>query len=129
MARARIGHELAATSLSLTRRELRRAGTTAYYSALLTRRIIRISQEALPEGPGFEDQMSVLFRGSEAPRANVVKASAPVALLEQSADAARLKSQLAIQAMAWFWTRVPSSNSAPSRIPSLWWHCGSPAQL
>ncbi len=105
MARARVARDIAATGVALTERDLRRAVTTAYYRALLTRRIVRIVQDALAESQSFEKRAGLLFQGGEAARADVVKASAQVAFLQQARNAADLEAKLANQELASFWTR------------------------
>ena len=105
LARARVAGDLAGTSLALTERDLKRAVTTAYYRALLTRRIARIVQEALAESQSFEKRTKLLFGGGEAAQADVVKASAQTAFLEQALNAAELEATLASQELASFWTR------------------------
>lgn len=105
MARARVGRDIAATGVALTERDLGRAVTTAYYRALLTRRIVRTVEDALAESQGFEKRAGLLFQGGEAARADVVKASAQVAFLQQARNAADLEAKLANQELASFWTR------------------------
>lgn len=105
MTRARVTQEIAATSVALTLRDLKRAVTTAYYRALLTRRIVRIIGEALAESQSFEKRTRLLFQGGEAAQADVVKASAQVAFLQQTLNAAELEAKLANQELASFWTR------------------------
>ena len=105
MSRARISQELAATGISLTQRDLKRAVTASYYRALLTRRNVRIVQEALSEGQSFEKRTRLLFEGGEAARADVVKASAQAAFLQQALNAVQLDDKLAGQELASFWTR------------------------
>jgi outer membrane protein TolC len=105
MARARVAQDITATSVALTERDLRRAVTTAYYRALLTRRIVRIIEDALAESQSFEKRTRLLFQGGEAAQADVVKASAQVAFLQQAFNAAELEATLANQELASFWTR------------------------
>jgi len=105
MTRARAGQETAATSVALTQRDLRRAVTSAYYRALLTRRLVRVIDEALAESQSFEQRARLLFQGGEAAQADVVKASAQVAFLQQARNAAELEAKLANQELASFWTR------------------------
>jgi outer membrane protein TolC len=105
MARARVSQEIAAASVALTQRDLRRAVTGAYYRALLTRRIVRIIEDALKESRSFENRAKLLFQGGEAAQADVVKASAQVAFLQQAIHAAQLEADLAKQELASFWTR------------------------
>ncbi|MBI3473157.1 MAG: TolC family protein [Candidatus Solibacter usitatus] len=105
MARARVAQEITATSVALTARDLRRAVTTAYYRALLTRRIVRIIEAALAESLSFEHRTKLLFQGGEAAQADVVKASAQAAFLQQALNAAGLEASLANQELASFWTR------------------------
>ncbi|MCX6622809.1 MAG: TolC family protein [Acidobacteria bacterium] len=105
MARAHVARDLATTGVAITGRDLRRAVTTAYYRALLTRRIVRIIEETLAESRSFENRSKLLFQGGEAAQADVVKASAQAAFLEQAVNAARLEATLANQELASFWTR------------------------
>jgi outer membrane protein TolC len=105
MARARVAQEIAATGVALTQRDLRRAVTSAYYRALLTRRIVRIIEDALKESRSFENRAKLLFQNGEAAQADVVKASAQVAFLQQAINAAELEADLAKQELASFWTR------------------------
>ncbi len=105
MSRARISQELAATGIVLTQRDLKRAVTASYYQALLTRRIVRILQDALAEGQSFEKRTRLRFEGGEAAQADVIKASAQAAFLQQAVSAAQLEEKLAHQELASFWTR------------------------
>lgn len=105
MTRARVAQEIAATSVAVTQRDLRRAVTTAYYRALLTRRIVRIIEDALTESRSFESRTKLLFQSGEAAQADLVKASAQVAFLQQAVNAAELEADLAKQELASFWTR------------------------
>lgn len=105
MARARATQEIATTSVALTQRDLRRAVTFAYYRALLTRRIVRIIDDALAGSRSFQHLARLLFQGGEAAQADVVKASAQVAFLQQAVNAAELEARLASQELASFWTR------------------------
>lgn len=105
MTRARVAQEIAATSVALTQRDLRRAVTTAYYRTLLTRNLVRIIEDALIESRSFEGRTRLLFQNGEAAQADLVKASAQVAALEQAVNAAMLECDLAKQELASFWTR------------------------
>jgi outer membrane protein len=105
MTRARVAEQIAATSVALTRRDLRRAVTSAYYRALLTRRLVGIIEDALLESRRFEARTKLLYQNGEAAKADVVKASAQVASLEQAVNAAGLEADLAKQELASFWTR------------------------
>jgi outer membrane protein TolC len=105
MTLARSAQQAAATSVALTQRDLRRAVTAAYYRALLTRRIVRILEAALKESQSFETRTRLLYQNGEAAQADVVKASAQVASLEQAVNSATLDSELARQELASFWTR------------------------
>ncbi len=105
MTRARVAQEIAATSVALTQRDLRRAVTTAYYRTLLTRHLVRIIEDALTESRSFEGRTRLLFQNGEAAQADLVKASAQVAALEQAVNAAMLECDLAGQELASFWTR------------------------
>ncbi len=103
--RARIGQEIATTSVALTQRDLRRAVTAAYYRAVLTRRLVQTVEDALAESTSFEQRTKLLVQGGEAAQADLTKASAQVAFLQQSLNAAQLEATLASQELASFWTR------------------------
>ena len=105
MARARVAQDISAAGLALTQRDLRRAVALAYYRALLTRRIVRIVEDTLAESQSFEKRSKLLFEGGEAAQADVVKASAQVAFLQQARNAADMDAKLANQELASFWTR------------------------
>jgi outer membrane protein len=109
MSRARVSQQIAGTSLALAQRDLRRAVTVAHYRTLLTRRIVRITREALAESQSFEKRTKLLFDGGEAARADVVKASAQSASLQQALTAVELEAELANQDLAAFWTRDVSA--------------------
>lgn len=63
LARARVAGDLAGTSLALTERDLKRAVTTSYYRALLTRRIARIVQGRPGREPEFRETHETALRG------------------------------------------------------------------
>jgi outer membrane protein TolC len=62
-------------------------------------------EESLQESQSFETRTRLLYQNGEAAQADVVKASAQVATLEQAVNAARLESELASQELVSFWTR------------------------
>jgi outer membrane protein TolC len=105
MARARVAQEMANTSVAITQRDLRRAVTTAYYRALLTQRIVKITEDALAESRSFENRTRLLFQAGESAQADVVKAAAQAAFLQQAFNTAGLEAKLANQELASFWTR------------------------
>ena len=104
LARARADQDGAAAGLRINQRELRRAVTAGYYRLLLARRLIGVSDDALAEARSFEKRTQLLFDNGEAAQADVVKAKAQVAFLDQALNAARLESDLANHALAAFWT-------------------------
>jgi outer membrane protein len=105
LARARVGQEVATASVALAQRDLRRAVTSAYYRAVLTRRLVRSAEDALAESRTFAERTRLLVEGGEAARADLIKAAAQVAFLDQSLNAAELEAALAAQELASFWTR------------------------
>jgi outer membrane protein len=105
MSKARISGEIADANLALSQRDLRRAVTASYYQALLTQRIVQIAQDALAEAQSFERRAQLLFKAGEAAQADVIKASAQTAALQQALSAAQLDGKLAQQDLASFWTR------------------------
>lgn len=104
-ARARAGQQVAAASLAIAERDLKRAVASAYYRLLLARHVRDAIRTSLEESQAFERRAKLLFDGGEAARADVVKASAQVAFLRQSLSTAELAAQLANQDLAAYWTR------------------------
>ncbi|MEP7271945.1 MAG: TolC family protein, partial [Acidobacteriota bacterium] len=103
--RARADQDVARISVEIARRDLRRSIAIAYYRVLLTRHLVGVIGQALTESRSFEERTRLLLAGGEAARADVVKASAQVAFLEQAVEAAELEAQLANQELASFWTK------------------------
>ncbi len=105
LSRARANRDAASVGFSISRRDLRRAVSTAFYRLLLTRRIAQTLTDALAESRTFERRTQLLFEGGEAAQADVVKAGAQAAFVEQNLKAAQLEATLANQELAAFWTR------------------------
>jgi outer membrane protein TolC len=105
MARARAGQDAAGASFALAQRDLKRAVSTAYYRALLTRRLASAANDALAESESFERRTRLLVEAGESARADLVKASAQSAFLRQTLNAAELEARTAGMELASFWTR------------------------
>jgi outer membrane protein TolC len=105
MSRARANQDIAHANLEITRRDLRKSVTIAYYRLLLTRQLIGTISDMLKESQSFAERTRVMFEGGEAARADLVKARAQVAFLQQALNAADLEARLANQDLASFWTR------------------------
>ncbi len=103
-ARARAERDAAVVSLGLTQRDLRRQVTGSYYRVILARRLAQAARDALAESRAFEGLTRMRFENGEAARADVVKAAAETALLEQSTSAADLEAEVASHELASFWT-------------------------
>lgn len=103
-ARARADQDAARASLGLAQRDLKRAVTAAFYRLALTRRLVEVAQSSLDEARSFEKRTKLLFQGGEAAQADVVKASAESAFLEQALNAAQLDAASANHDLASFWT-------------------------
>jgi outer membrane protein TolC len=73
---ARANQAVARAEYEITRRDLRRAVTTAYYRLLLTRHLAAVLRDALQESRAFEQRTKLLFENGEAAQADVIKASA-----------------------------------------------------
>jgi outer membrane protein len=104
LSRARADREAADAGVLLRGRDLKRAVTGAYYRLLLARRLIEVNQQALTEARAFETRARLLAEGGEVARADVVKAAAQAAFLEQAERAAELDAQIANYELASFWT-------------------------
>lgn len=104
LARAQAERRSAAAGVRLSERELKRAVTAAYLRVLLARHILEVSRASLSEAQNFEKRVRLLFENGEAAQADVAKAAAQTAFLEQSVNAAELDARLANQELASFWT-------------------------
>jgi len=104
LARARAERSAADAGVRLGERDLKRAVTAAYLRVLLARHIVEVTRESLGEAQSFERRVRLLYENAEAAQADVVKAAAQTAFLEQSLNAAELDTQLANQELASFWT-------------------------
>lgn len=105
LARARADRDAAEAGILLSRRDLKRAVTGAYYRLLLARRLVEVNQRALTEARAFETRTRLLAKNGEAAQADVVKAASQVAFLEQAQRAAELDEQTSNYELAAFWTR------------------------
>ncbi len=104
LARAHADRDAASASLAVTTRDLKRAVTAAYYELLLARRLVTVNQASLTEARDFEKRTRLLSQNGEAAQADVVKAAAQVAFLDQAQRAAELDAQIASHELASFWT-------------------------
>lgn len=104
--RAMAGAELSAAqaTLQLSERDLKRAVTAAYLRALLARHLVGVIRDSLAEAQDFHRRVQLLCEHGEAARADVFKAQAAAAFLEQKLAAAELDARLAAQELASFWT-------------------------
>jgi outer membrane protein TolC len=104
MARARADQAAAAAALALSERDVKRAVAAAYYRTLLARHLAQATRDSLEEARSFEKRTTLLAQNGEAARADVVKAGAETAFLEQALNAAELEARLATHDLAAFWT-------------------------
>ena len=104
LARARADRDAAAAGLLVTTRDVKRAVTAAYYRLLLARRLVAVNRQSLEEARDFEARTRLLAKNGEAAEADVVKAAAQVAFLDQSQRAAELDAEMANHELASFWT-------------------------
>lgn len=103
-ARARADRDAVDANVRLAERDLKRAVTGAYHRLLLARRLVQVAGDALAEARRFEGRTRLLFDKGEAARADVVKAAAQAASLEQAVSAAELAAETANHELASFWT-------------------------
>jgi outer membrane protein len=88
----------------IAERDLRRQVAGAYYRTLLAEHLAAAARDALAESSAFEARVKLLFGDGEAARADVVKASAQTAFLQQSVTAADLDLEMARHELLAFWT-------------------------
>jgi len=104
LARAQADRDAASANLGLTQRDLKRAVSAAYYRLLLSRHIVKVTQAALSEAQSFEQRTKLLAEKGEVAQADVVKASAQVAFLQQAVSTVDLEAKMANHELASFWT-------------------------
>ena len=104
LARARSEREAGRQNVRLTERDLRRAVTASYYRLVLARRLVDVAKSTLAEAQSFESRARKLNAGGEAARADVVKAQAEVAFLQQTLQSAELDAETANHDLASYWT-------------------------
>ena len=104
LARAKADQAAAAASLALSERDVRRAVAGSYYRVLLARHVVEATGASLEEARSFDKRVRLLAEGGEAAQADVVKAAAEVAFLEQALNASELEARLAVHDLASFWT-------------------------
>jgi len=102
LARAQL--DAARADLQVSERDLRRAVTAAYLRVLLARHLVEVVRDSLAEAQSFHRRTELLRQHGEAAAADVFKAEAAAAFLEQKLKAAELEAQLASQELASFWT-------------------------
>jgi outer membrane protein TolC len=110
--RARADIDIAGANLRLAERDLRRAVSASYFHLLLTRRLVQVTEDALAEARSFEARTKLLFSQGEVAQADVVKAAAQTAFLEQALNAVQLDAELANHDLASFWTSAVSDRLA-----------------
>jgi outer membrane protein len=103
-ARAKVDRDVADTGIRISERDLRRAVTISFYRVLAARRLAESAQALLAEAQSFEVRVKALFDGGEAAQADVIKASAQVAVFDQSKRSTDLDARLANQDLASYWT-------------------------
>ncbi len=111
--RARADRRAADGALQVTLRDLKRQVTGSYYRLLLARHLAALAREALDESRSFEARTRLLFEKGEVARADVVKAAAQSALLEESVTSADLDAEVASHELLSFWT---SDLAGPIRV-------------
>src|SRR5258708_37816782 len=104
IARTRANQQIAQAGTGIAERDLKRAVSASYIRLLLSRRLVTAIESSLAESSSFEQRVRKLFAGGEAARADVVKASAQVAILKQTLTQTNLAARLANQDLASFWT-------------------------
>lgn len=136
LARAQADRDAASANLGLTQRDLRRAVSSAYYRLLLSRRLVKVTRAVLAEAQSFEQRTRLLAEKGEVAQADVIKASAQVAFLEQAVSTVELEAKMSNHELASFWTvkvddpldvvdildqavPIPPDSTTPSNAPFM----------
>ncbi|MBI1749666.1 MAG: TolC family protein [Acidobacteria bacterium] len=102
--RARAEFDVAQAGETITKRDLKRSVTAAYYRLLLARHVARALRDSAAEAESFEKRTQLLLESGEASQADLAKASAAAAALRHALSEAELDARLANQELASFWT-------------------------
>ena len=102
--RARADQDAARAGLGIAGRDLKRTVTASYYRLLLARHLVQVDRDVLAESQSFEKRSRLLAEHGEVAQADVIKAGAEAAFLEQALNAAELEEKLANHDLASFWT-------------------------
>jgi outer membrane protein TolC len=102
--RARADQDAARAGLGIAGRDLKRTVTASYYRLLLARHLVQVDRDVLTESQNFERRSRLLAEHGEVAQADVIKAGAEAAFLEQALNAAELEEKLANHDLASFWT-------------------------
>src|SRR5215471_1089237 len=81
--RAHADQDAARVGLGIAGRDLKRIVTASYYRLLLARHLVQVDRDALAESQSFEKRTRLLAEHGEVAQADVVKAGAEVAFLQQ----------------------------------------------
>lgn len=104
LARARSEREAARQNVKISDRDLRRSVAGSYYRLVLAHRLVEVAKSTLAEAQSFESRTVRLNAGGEAARADVAKAQAEVAFLQQTLEGAELDAETANHDLASYWT-------------------------
>ncbi len=102
--RARADQKIAESSTVISYHDLKRAVTSAYYLLLLTRHLIEVERELVKGADAFAARVQSLYSGGEAPRSDLVKATAQSAMFRANVIAAEAEAKSANYDLASFWT-------------------------
>jgi len=102
--RARADQDAARAGLGIAGRDLKRTVTASYYRLLLAHHLVQVDRDVLAESQSFEKRSRLLAEHGEVAQADVIKAGAEAAFLEQALNAAELEEKLANHDLASFWT-------------------------
>ena len=124
LARARADRDAATATLNLSQRDLKRAVSASFYRVLLARHLVQSAEEALATSREFENRTRLLFDKGEASHADVIKASAEVAFLQQTLSATQLDAEVANHDLASYWTdavgeELPLEDALAQSPPTL----------
>lgn len=108
--RANANRQIAEVSVAISERDLQRAVTVAYYSALLARNLARSAEANARAASDFESKVQHLVDAGEASRADLSKATAEAAMLDATAISVKTQAEIADHDLASFWTAdLPNS--------------------
>lgn len=117
VARAQADRDAANTRLRMSERDLRRQITSSFYRLELARKLVDLDRQSLGEAKAFEDKVGLLAANGEASNADLARATAERALIQQVLENAVADSDTSNHELLSYWT---TDVTQPLQLTDIW---------